>query len=84
MTLAGFTTQGQSVQSFAGASAAVAMHVSFHMGFLSVGCTLLGIELKLARMVRIAREKFASLLTPLANLGFCLLMTIIATKIAPI
>lgn len=66
-TLAGFITPGRCVRSIGAGSAAAAMHVSSLMVCSSAGCTLQGIEPRLARMGRIASEKFAFSLTPLAN-----------------
>jgi hypothetical protein len=71
-TLVGFTTLELFALSLSVEGVAVERIVSFLMVFLSVGCTLLVIEPRLAKMARIVSERFVSSLTPLANFAFCL------------
>jgi hypothetical protein len=86
VTPLGINTPVRCVLIIAADTANAAMLVNFHMEFLSAGCTLQGIELKLVKMEKIAREKFVFLLIHPVNSEFCychplLLLHLKTTKI---
>jgi hypothetical protein len=63
----GFITQEQSVLSIAAVAVTAAILANFPMAFSNAGFILQDTEQKLAKMVKIVKEKFVSLHTLLVN-----------------